>query len=44
MYESMKGVRKLPRKEKSSYNSGNIWDQRENAIFLMLSLNQNILN
>ena len=32
--DCMKGVRKLPRKEKSSYNSGNIWDQRENAIFL----------
>ena len=32
--DCMKGVRKLPRKEKSSYNSGNIWDQRENALFL----------
>ena len=32
--DCMKGVRKLPRKEKTSYNSGNIWDQRENAIFL----------
>ena len=32
--DCMKGVKKLPRKEKTSYNSGNIWDQRENSIFL----------
>jgi integrase len=32
--ECMKGVKKLPRKQKSSYNSGNIWDQRDNLIFL----------
>jgi integrase len=32
--DCMKGVRKLPRKQKTSYNSGNIWDQRENVIFL----------
>ena len=32
--ECMKGVKKLPRKQKSSYNSGNIWDQRDNVIFL----------
>ena len=32
--EYMKGVRKLPRKEKTSYNSEDIWGPRENAIFL----------
>ncbi|HEX5186311.1 MAG TPA: tyrosine-type recombinase/integrase, partial [Nitrososphaeraceae archaeon] len=32
--DCMKGIKKLPRKQKTSYNSGNIWDQRENAIFL----------
>ena len=32
--DCMKGIRKLRRKQKTSYNSGNIWDQRENAIFL----------
>ena len=35
--DCMKGVRKLPRKEKTSYNSGSIWDQRENALFLKYS-------
>jgi integrase len=32
--DCMKGVKKLPRKQKTSYHSGNIWDQRENTIFL----------
>ena len=32
--ECMKGVRKLPRKEKTAYNSEDIWDQQEHAIFL----------
>ncbi|MGD1836408.1 MAG: tyrosine-type recombinase/integrase [Nitrososphaeraceae archaeon] len=32
--DCMKGIKKLPRKQKTSYNSGHIWDQRENAIFL----------
>ena len=32
--ECMIGVRKLPKKQKTTYNSGQIWDQRENAIFL----------
>jgi integrase len=32
--ECMKGVRKLPRKEKTSYNSEDIWGQQEHAIFL----------
>lgn len=32
--ECMRGVRKLPRKEKSSYKSEDIWDQQEHAIFL----------
>ena len=32
--DCIKGIKKLPRKDKTTYNSGEIWDQRENAIFL----------
>jgi len=32
--ECMIGVRKLPKKNKTTYNSGQIWDQRENVLFL----------
>jgi hypothetical protein len=30
----MNGIKKLPRKEKTTYNSGQIWDKRETSVFL----------
>jgi len=32
--DCMKGIKKLPRKDKTTYNSGQIWNQRENSVFL----------
>ncbi|MDN5845348.1 MAG: site-specific integrase [Candidatus Nitrosocosmicus sp.] len=32
--ECMKGIRKLPRKEKTSYKPSDIWDSRDHALFL----------
>jgi hypothetical protein len=33
---SMQGVRKLPRKEKTSYKPSDIWEAREHAVFLKI--------